>query len=334
MKMKKISLNRNAFKIVQDIIRKTEEKKTEIVKLKNGATVIYGSGFEIGLDILRIRFGGLAKAYIGWNEVEDLRLPSLNIWTDQAGLAIWGSFVGANPDALELTEDMRGLLGKGYPICGGPAKALAVDRPEVYRMLDHEEEADVAIMTVQTDNMPLEKFPGDKLAEIIAKKCRVNTDNVYMLLSMNQTVAGIIQVGGCMLELGAFLPWWKHKYDIKKYKFAFGTLPIMPVHPDPYKTMGMANDAVTYGSRTIFYVETEEGEDIDELGNMVATAKVWPDYGKLYGEAFRDAGYAFFKLPIEINSISQVTLNDLRTGKVYSTGRVRFDLLRKSIEMG
>ena len=134
-----------------------------------------------------------------------------------------------------------------------------------------------------------------------------------------------------MLELGVFLPWWKHRYDVRKYKYALGTMPIMPVHPDPFKTMGMANDAVVYGSRTIFYVETGKEEDISELGNMIATAKVWSDYGKLYGEAFRDAGHSFFNLPLEINSISQVTLNDLRTGKVYKTGKVRFDLIRKSM---
>jgi len=334
--MPKMSLNRNAFEIVKEMMDKADEIHAKIVELKNGATIISADGFKAGMQISKCRYGGLVNMHIGWNEVEDLRLPSLNIWTDHPALAILGSQVGSRPEQWDLTDDFKGLLGKGYPIVAGPARALAVDRPEVYKMLGYEDDSDIAVMTVQLDKTPLEKFPSEKLVDTVARKCGVNPENIYILLSMNQTLAGIIQIASCTLEPALLSAWHLYHYNVTKFKHACGIVPIVPVTPDAFKAMTMANDSEHYCPRNIYYLETDEGEDVAEVAKKLILRTTCKAYGMLYEEAWAkpEIGNDFFKgsyFQGWMMALASITINDLRTGKVCTAGEARFDLLKKAL---
>jgi methenyltetrahydromethanopterin cyclohydrolase len=59
-----------------------------------------------------------------------------------------------------------------------------------------------------------------------------------------------------------------------------------------------------------------------------------PDYGKLYGELYESAGKNFYKVDFRNYAPSEVTLNDLRTGLSCKAGRIRVDMVIKSLVAG
>jgi len=57
-------------------------------------------------------------------------------------------------------------------------------------------------------------------------------------------------------------------------------------------------------------------------------------YGKPFFQIFKEAGYDFYKIDPGIFSPAQITVNNLRDGKVYTAGKVDVPLLKKSLGLG
>lgn len=68
-------------------------------------------------------------------------------------------------------------------------------------------------------------------------------------------------------------------FDVTKVKYAAGIAPIAPIDPDGLKAMGKTNDAVLFGGRTYYYIESEEGDDIKELAEKLPSSAA-DGYGK------------------------------------------------------
>ena len=119
------------------------------------------------------------------------------------------------------------------------------------------------------------------------------------------------------------------KFDVKKVKHAAGIAPIAPVDPDGLKAMGKTNDAVLFGGRTYYYVESEEGDDIKALAEKLPSSSS-EGYGKPFFDVFKEAGFDFYKIDKGMFAPAEVVINDLRTGEMFRAGGVNVELLKKS----
>ena len=110
---------------------------------------------------------------------------------------------------------------------------------------------------------------------------------------------------------------------------AAGIAPIAPVDPDGLKAMGKTNDAVLFGGRTYYYVESEEGDDIKDVAEKLPSASS-DGFGKPFYDVFKEAEFDFYKIDKGMFAPAEVVINDLRTGEMFRAGAVNVELLKKS----
>ena len=95
--MGKISVNKEAMKVVKKIMDEKERLQVNVINLKNGSTVIdmgveAKGGYEAGLLMGLVCLGGLAT--ITWDSVDvdgKYLLPALTVTTDHPAIACMGS---------------------------------------------------------------------------------------------------------------------------------------------------------------------------------------------------------------------------------------------------
>ena len=179
-------------------------------------------------------------------------------------------------------------------------------------------------MTLEAD-----VIPGADVAQYVADECKVDVENVYLLVAPTSSLVGSIQISGRVVENGTYKMLEFLGFDVTKVKHAAGIAPIAPVTPDGLKAMGRTNDAVLFGGRTYYYLESEEGDDIEDLAKNVPSSAA-DGYGAPFYDTFKAAGFDFYQIDKGMFAPAEVVINDLTTGKVYKEGFVNAELLKKS----
>jgi len=316
-----LSVNLEAKKTVDLMIENADELNIAISNLDNGATIIdcgvnVTGSFKAGEYYTKICLGGLAEVGISipGDLSESFALPSVKVKTDFPAI----STLGAQKAGWFVS------VGDYFALGSGPARALAKQPADTYEHIGYEDEADIAILTLEAD-----KLPGEDVAEYIAKESGVNVKDVYLLVAPTSCLVGSIQVVGRVVENGTYKMLEALDFDVTKVKFAAGIAPIAPVDPDSAQAMGKTNDAVLFGGRTYYYIESEEGDDIKALAEKLPSSAA-DGYGKPFFEVFKEANFDFGAIDKGIFAPAEVVINDLRTGEVFRAGYVNVDLLKKS----
>ena len=172
-------------------------------------------------------------------------------------------------------------------------------------------------------------MPGDEVAQYIADECDVDVKDVYLLVAPTSSLVGSIQISGRVVENGTYKMLEAIKFDVTKVKHAAGIAPIAPIDPDGLKAMGKTNDAVLFGGRTYYYVESDENDDIADVAAKLPSSAA-DGYGKPFFDVFKEAEFDFYKIDKGMFAPAEVVINDLTTGKIYKEGFVNADLLKKS----
>ncbi|BAZ98813.1 methenyltetrahydromethanopterin cyclohydrolase [Methanothermobacter sp. EMTCatA1] len=316
-----VSVNLEAKKIVDRMIEKADDLKIKVDKLENGSTVIdcgvnVDGSIKAGELYTGVCLGGLADVGISipGDLSERFALPSVKIKTDFPAI----STLGAQKAGWSVS------VGDFFALGSGPARALSLKPAETYDEIGYQDDADVAILTLEAD-----KLPGEDVTDMIAEECDVAAENVYVLVAPTSSLVGSIQISGRVVENGTYKMLEALHFDVNKVKYAAGIAPIAPVDPDSLKAMGKTNDAVLFGGRTYYYIESEEGDDIKSLAeNLPSSAS--EGYGKPFYDVFREADYDFYKIDKGMFAPAEVVINDLRTGDVFRAGFVNEELLMKS----
>lgn len=316
-----VSVNLEAKKTVDVMIEKADELNIAISKLNNGATIIdcgvnVEGSFKAGELYTKVCLGGLADVGISIpGDLSDkFALPSVKIKTDFPAI----STLGAQKAGWSVS------VGDFFALGSGPARALALKPAETYEEINYEDDAKIAILTLEADVLP-----GDDVADAIAKDCNVDSKDVYLLVAPTSSLVGSIQIAGRVVENGTYKMLEALHFDVTKVKHAAGIAPIAPIDPDGLKAMGKTNDAVLFGGRTYYYVESEEGDDIAEVAAKLPSSAA-DGYGKPFFDVFKEAEFDFYKIDKGMFAPAEVVINDLRTGKLYKEGYVNVDLLKKS----
>jgi methenyltetrahydromethanopterin cyclohydrolase len=316
-----LSVNLEAKKTVDVMIEKADELNIAISKLDNGATIIdcgvnVAGSLKAGELYTKVCLGGLAEVGISipGDLSEKFALPSVKIKTDFPAI----STLGAQKAGWSVS------VGDFFALGSGPARALGKKPAETYEEIGYEDDADIAILTLESDTLP-----GEDVAEAIANDCGVDVKDVSLLVAPTSSLVGSIQIAGRVVENGTYKMLEALHFDVTKVKYAAGIAPIAPIDPDGLKAMGKTNDAVLFGGRTYYYIESEEGDDIKELAEKLPSSAA-DGYGKPFFDVFKEAEFDFYKIDKGMFAPAEVVINDLRTGELFKAGYVNVDLLKKS----
>lgn len=316
-----VSVNLEAKKTVDLMIKNADELNVAADVLSNGSTVIdagvnVAGSFKAGELYTKVCLGGLADVGISipGDLSEKFALPSVKIKTDFPAI----STLGAQKAGWSVS------VGDFFALGSGPARALALKPAETYEEIGYKDDADIAILTLEADQLP-----EADVTDAIAKESGVSPEEVYVLVAPTSSLVGSIQISGRVVENGTYKMLEFLHFDVTKVKHAAGIAPIAPVDPDGLKAMGKTNDAVLFGGRTYYYVESEEGDDIKSVAEQLPSSAS-DGYGKPFFDVFKEAEFDFYKIDKGMFAPAEVVINDLRTGEIFKTGYVNTELLQKS----
>ncbi|MCC7554125.1 MAG: methenyltetrahydromethanopterin cyclohydrolase [Methanobacteriaceae archaeon] len=319
-----VSVNLEAKKVVDSMIEKADELNIAVSKLNNGATILdcgvnVEGSFKGGELYTKVCLGGLGEVGISipGDLSETFSLPSVKTKTNFPAISTLGS----------QKAGWSVSVGDFFALGSGPARALALKPSETYEAIGYKDDADIAILTLESDVLP-----GEDVAEYIAEECNVDVNNVYLLVAPTSSLVGSIQISGRCVENGTYKMLEALDFDVNKVKIATGIAPIAPIDPDGLKAMGKTNDAVLFGGRVYYYIDSEEGDDIADLAAKLPSSAA-DSYGKPFFDVFKEADFDFYKIDKGMFAPAEVVINDLRTGKLYNTGFINLDLLKKSFEV-
>lgn len=309
-----VSVGSMAMPLVMEMIERQDELGVGVVEQGNGATCIdcgvqTPGSYQAGLLFVEICLGGLAETEITMDRVGNLPVPFLNLTISHPALACLGS----------QKAGWVFKVGNYSVMASGPARALVMKPKETYRKIDYRDTADTGILALEADTLP-----NEDVTDFIAEECRIDPDELYVLVAPTRSLVGSIQISGRVVTATI------HKleemgYDVLRIKQAAGRSPIAPVKRTGIEAMGTTNDCnIYYGSVSL----TTEGYDPDFARLPSETS---PDYGRPFARVLEDAGYDFLKIDSLLAfSPAEVTINDSLNGEVYHFGSLNPDVLLES----
>jgi methenyltetrahydromethanopterin cyclohydrolase len=298
-------------------------EETEVGATLIDAGINADGGFLAGEIITEICLGGYGRANISPIQYEDIVLPSVFVLTDHPALSTLASqFAGWQ------------IKGDGFSaIASGPARALALKPKHLYEKLKYKDEANTAVLVLET-----EKKPPEDVIQQIAEKCKVTPKNLFLIMFSTTSLVGATQVSGRIVETGL------HKLerlglDPLIVKHAWGYAPIVPVHPSSGEAMGRTNDAILYGGVTNYTLNYEDEKKLEDIvkqapssaSKMLQEAKRLAEKNPRFLDIFKEAGFDFYKIDPNIFAPAVVAINNMKTGKTFRAGSLDIEVLKGSL---
>lgn len=314
-----VSVNHSASQLVTKLCDEAEEYRVIVKKTKSGATLIDAGiaakgGFLAGKIITEICLGGLGKANIFTAKYDDLELPTISVYTDHPTIAALGSqFAG-----------WQIKVGDYFAMGSGPARALALKPKKLYEKLGYTDEADVAVLVLETA-----KEPPESVIRYISNQCRVAEERLFLILVPTTTVSGSTQISGRVVETGIH-KLTKLGFNPRLISRACGYAPIAPIHPDFAEAMGRTNDAIMYAGVTVYTASYDDDTRLGELVNE-APSLASKSYGRPFIEIFKEANFDFYRVDPGLFAPAVLIVNNAKTGNTFRAGRINVEVLRRSM---
>ncbi|MGQ9469893.1 MAG: methenyltetrahydromethanopterin cyclohydrolase [Nitrososphaerales archaeon] len=313
------SVNKLAMKSVSELLNYPEDYRVKIEKLPSGSTIIdtgleASGGYLAGLRLTEVCLGGLAQCWLTYQAYGDLEMPSIVVVTDHPAISLLG---------CQLAGWMV-KVGDFFAPSSGPARALALKPKKVLEKIGYKDEYSETAIVMETT-----KKPTDEVAQQVAKDCKVDAKNLYILLTTPASMAGSVQVAGRVVEAGLYRLEFLG-LDPKKVVFASGCAPIMPPHPDVGISTAKEGDALLYGGVANYVIDEEESLLKEILSKAPATT--WSDYGKLSFETLKAVNFDWSKLDPSFFTIGKISITCKASGKSFTNGKINSEILKKSIE--
>jgi methenyltetrahydromethanopterin cyclohydrolase len=298
-------------------IYRVKVEQTELGTTVVDAGIEAEGGFQAGILITEICMGGCAKAEITHDNYGGLRLPAIQIYTDQPVIATLGSQYAG----WQINEKDYFAIGSG------PARALAQKPSEVYTEIGYKDDSDKAIVVLET-----QKRPPANLEETLAEDCKVSPEQLFIVLTPTTSLAGAVQVSGRIVETGI------HKLrrlglQANAIQSAWGCAPIPPVHPKFAEAMGRTNDAILYGGACYYVVNYGDEEKLEEMVGK-APSMASKAYGKPFSQIFKEAGYDFYKIDPNLFAPAMIAITNMKTGHTFASGEINVSVLAESFGLG
>lgn len=310
------SLNEMAWDLVQQAIHAADDLRIEPVEVDSGACILdFGveapGSLAAGLALAEICLSGLAEVSIHPGEVAGVGWPQLFVQTDSPLEAC----------LLSQYAGWKVSVGKYFAMGSGPMRA-AYAHEEIFRELEYREEATAVVGVLESS-----KFPTQAVVNEIAAKCKIDPEQVALLVAPTASTAGNLQVVARSVETAL------HKlhtlgFDLTRVESGCGIAPIPPVAADDLQGIGRTNDAILYGGRVTLWVNGED-DDLVTLGPKVPSSSS-AAYGKPFLKIFEEAGRDFYKIDSHLFSPAEIVIHNVDTGRVHVFGATNPAVLRES----
>ena len=315
-----VSVNRRAQELVRTLCENSAELRVRVSRSARGARLIDAGievpgGLEAGRLIAEICMGGLGKVSLARPGVGDNWPLGLHVHSSNPVLACLGSQYAG----WKLSH------GKGkeafHALGSGPGRALAC-KEELFEELHYRDHADNCVLVLEVG-----RVPPDELLDYIAESVKLPLEQITLIMTPTQSLAGSLQVVARVLEVAL------HKAHALGFALASivdgaGSAPLAPPAPDFIEAMGRTNDAILFAGQVHLFVVGELDEVQSLAPRMPSTMS--RDYGRPFAQVFRDYDCDFFKIDPMLFSPAQVTLTHLPSGVTVRAGKVNLELLDQS----
>ena len=268
--------------------------------------------------------GGLRDGKINFQKVLKLYLASTNFRNWSWLLDVHST----NPVLSCLASQYAGWSlshgeGKGAfnALGSGPARAIGSSE-ELYEELGYRDSGDQAYIVIEAD-----KIPPVEITDKIATKCDISASALTVIMTPTSSLAGSVQVVARVLETALHKAHALH-FPLENIIDGAGSAPICPPSKDFLTAMSRTNDSILFAGQIQLFVEASD-DDARELANKLPSSSS-NDYGRPFGEIFKDVGYDFYKIDPMLFSPAQVAVSSLSTGHTFHAGEINLDLLDKS----
>ncbi len=315
-----ISINREAMKVVREILANADALGAGVETLPNGATVIdmgleHKGGWRAARLYTLVTIGGLGEVSYEPFVTGSHTLSAVRVMIDHPVEGCVASQIAG----WRLEE-----AGKEHAaILAGPGRALNRTNPDHYldwvRYRDDHHESVVAIQTS-------EKVPAE-MASLIAESCRVQPSDLYILIAPNRSLVCAVQVAARIVEQ-TLHRMAEEGFDLENVRYATGFGVVPPLIDDDLISMGRINDSLLYGGISNIHVDGTD-EECSALAERVVS-QASKAYGRPFVEIYEAADRDFYNIPIDLHSPAEVHINNLTTGRTFSAGRINHEVLEES----
>jgi len=317
---KEVTLNENAGIYFNKLFKNRNLYKIELIKSETSVTLLdcginTQGGFEVGKYLTLICMAGLAEASIQLASYDKIQLPTIYTTSDYPIISTLGSQYAG-----------WAISKEGYFAMGsGPARILAKKPKDLYERLALQEKSTSAYIILEADTIP-PKF----ILEYIAGKCKIDLENLFVIIAPTASIAGSTQISGRAVET-AIHKLYKNGMNVETIITASGSAPIAPIIEGKSDIMmGRTNDMLIYGSDVKLNVKYEDDKELEEhvMKAVSTNSKV---YGSLFIEEVKRAGGDFYKIDPNIFAPAKLTINNILTGKIFTAGSINMELISQSV---
>ncbi len=311
------SVNKLAEPLVRKLKENIDSLRLSVSRLENGTAIVDAGiqvpgGLEAGCRIAEICMGGLGSVTLrSTTNLRDNWSWHVDVHSSHSVIACLASQYAG----WKLSSGDFNALGSG------PGRAMGSKEP-LFEELEYRDKTDTACLVIESDIMP-----PIEVAEDIAEHCDISPSKLTLIMTPTSSLSGCVQIVSRVLETAL------HKvhaleFDVTQVTDGAGSAPICPPSPDFMTAMGRTNDAILFSGQVHLFVDANDS-DTEQLANQLpsSTSK---DYGKPFGEIFKDVNYDFYKIDPMLFSPARVSVSSIKTGHTFHAGKLDKDLLDKS----
>ncbi len=318
-----ISINSRVIPTVRYIIENDAALGCRAYRLENGTHVIdmgieVPGSWEAARLFTEIDMANLATCNYRNHQVDsDFSVPAVEIYADRLAEACIASQIAG----WKLKNGDEEAIGSG------PARALAAAEGDFYlSYTDYRDTHHQAVLGLQMTSLPTLE-----LAQEVARQARVDESNLYLLVHPSRSLVASVQVAGRIIEQTIHQMIQK-EFDVAQLVRARGWCVVAPVTDDETVSMGRINDSLLYGGEVEFWLRGDDAE-LEALVPRLVTESA-RDYGRLFLDLYEEAGRTYYAMDHQIHSPAKVQLFNMTTGRAFTAGRIRNDILRRSFFQG
>jgi methenyltetrahydromethanopterin cyclohydrolase len=312
-------LNRRALWVVEALLAHSEERRVAVHAIDGGGRYVdcgieTRGGWLAGIDLARVCLGDLAQVSLIPGDVAGKAMALVQVVTD-------------HPVQACLASQYAGWAlkdGKFFAMGSGPMRA-AVGSEAIYDVIGYRETANAVAGVLET-----RKPPTAAIVAKIAAACRVEPNEVTLLVAPTASLAGAVQIVARSVET-ALHKLAELKFDLRRIVSAHGVAPLPPVAANDLAAIGRTNDAILYGARVVLVV-TGGQTDLEAVGPQVPSVAS-RDYGEPFASIFERYNHDFYAVDPLLFSPAEVVFHNIETGRMHVFGRVNPDVLARSFDM-
>ncbi len=314
-----LSVNRLAASICKKMMDEEEELNIKCSRFESGAHLIDAGhkapgGVQAGLYVTKIGLGGVGNVSLTSMDLGGITLPAVSVLTDFPILSLLCQASGGYREAMEGWINFS--VGSYNAIASGPARALVHEPKKLFETIPYADSAEEAVVILQS-----EQYPNEKAADSLAEKCKVNPENLYVVLAPLSSMSGLVQVTGRSVE-NAMVKLHTLGYDGNNVRNACGIAPLPPLKSRRI----VPDDMLSYGSIVHLYIMPEKGTSLRQIARETPSRT-----SKCYGQSFLDMikqHGGLRGIDLKLFAPAEIFINDLATGEMHHFGSVDSDLIK------